>query len=62
MSEDRYWILEFSNEDNGIDAVSEVTGLPLVGLVDEETGGVIAYITADRASDICGTLNIVDAI
>lgn len=58
MGEDRYWILEFSNDENKIDAACEATGLGLVGLVDEDHGGVIGYLAGDLAYDICEALNL----
>ena len=42
---ERFWILDAANEHNKIAEAIEATGLPLVGLVDEKVGGVVAYVT-----------------
>lgn len=57
---DRYWILGFPNPSNKVSEASAVTGLNLVGLVDEEAGGVIGYLVDDAAADICTKLNALD--
>lgn len=40
-----------------INEVSEAARLPMVGLVDEETGGVIGYISAPFAEAVIQGLN-----
>lgn len=54
----RYWKLRgYPGESNGIDAASEATGLPLVGLVDDEVAGVIGYVSEAHADRVIDALN-----
>lgn len=59
MNDPRFSIMEaaHSNDENKIDAASEATGLPLVGIVDEEEGGIIGYVSASCAEDMIERLN-----
>lgn len=53
-SESRFWIVTTTNPD-----ISEAVGQPVVGLVDEVAGGVVAYVTGpeDRAQALADVLN-----
>ena len=55
----RYWTIDyaFPGDANRIEEASEATGLPLVGLVDDDAGGVIGYISADFAPTVLDALN-----
>jgi hypothetical protein len=62
MTEDRYWILtslrgEDTSQHNRINEVAEAANLSMVGIVDEEAGGVVAYVTVDLADEIVKRLN-----
>jgi hypothetical protein len=50
----RFWIVAVTNPD-----ISEAAGTPVVGLVDEEAGGVVAYVLGpeDRAQALADVLN-----
>jgi hypothetical protein len=55
----RYWTIDyaFPGDVNRIEEASEATGLPPVGLVDDDAGGVIGYISADFAPTVLDVLN-----
>lgn len=58
----RYWILdamqdEDTSQHNRINEASEAIGFPVVGLVDEQGGGVIGYLHHDYANVIAESLN-----
>jgi hypothetical protein len=61
MADARFWILDAANAENKIDAVRETTGLNIVALVDENAGGVVAYIADSKdqteADEIARMLN-----
>ena len=54
----RYWTIgyAFPGETNRIHEVSEASGLRIVGLVDEEAGGVIGYLAAGHETNILDAL------
>ena len=54
----RYWTIDyaFPGESNRIHEVAETSGLPVVGLVDEEVGGVIGYLSAGHEANILDAL------
>lgn len=54
----RYWTIgyAFPGEANRIHEVAEASGLPVVGLVDEEAGGVIGYLAAGHETNILDAL------
>ena len=54
----RYWTIgyAFPGESNRIHEVAEASGLPVVGLVDEEAGGVIGYLAAGHETNILDAL------
>lgn len=53
----RYWILAAANKDNRLDAVSAACNQPMDALVDEEAGGIIAYVHATIADSLVEKLN-----
>ena len=55
----RYWTIgyAFPGESNRIHEVSEASGLRIVGLVDEEAGGVIGYLAAGHETNILDALD-----
>ena len=57
-SSKRYWTIDyaFPGESNRIHEVAEASGLPVVGLVDEEVGGVIGYLSAGHEANILDAL------
>ena len=62
MNEPRFWTLTASfNEDtsdhNRINEAQAAIGFPLEGLVDEEAGGVVGYLHAERSDEIVSILN-----
>lgn len=62
--ESRWWIIDYAlpGEPNKIIEASEATGMNLVGIVDEEAGGVIGYMLPDFAELVCRQLNAIEEI
>lgn len=61
---ERFWLLDVSTDEdtsdnNRINEVCEAANLPMVGLVDESVGGVIAYVTTQNgyADELLSILN-----
>ena len=57
MDEGRYWVIQDEEGVNRLHAVSIAAGYTVVGLVDEEAGGIIAYGGFDAINAICAHLN-----
>jgi hypothetical protein len=53
----RYETMDAANADNKIGEVERAASLPIVGLVDEEHGGIVGYLSADLAEEIVSSLN-----
>jgi len=63
----RYWLLDATKEEdtsghNRLHEVEAAAQMPIVGLVDENGGGVIGYLHADLADEILSLLNRVTSI
>lgn len=56
MADQRYWICD-TNPDNVLPAISKVVGYPVVGITDEEAGGIIASAALEHANTIVEALN-----
>lgn len=57
MSEPRWDVMVFANESNRIDPMSEAAGFPLVGIIDEKAGGIVAYASEETADEMVAILN-----
>jgi len=58
--EERFWLLDFDEEDHLIDLLKTITsGDPLTCIVDEDAGGIIAYVLGDEeyVDALCTALN-----
>lgn len=58
-TEPRYWIIDhaYAGEPNRIAEAARAAQMPLVGLVDEEEGGVIGYLHPEFADGVVNSLN-----
>lgn len=62
---DRYWQLEYSEfteDEPHIREVSFAADMPVVAIVDEEAGGVIGYVTVDKADFVVRALNAFEVV
>lgn len=53
----RYWILDAANKENRLDEISAACNQPMDALVDEEAGGIIAYVHTTVADSLVEKLN-----
>jgi hypothetical protein len=55
--EPRYYEVWAANDANRIDEASAATGMALVGIADEKTGGIIVYVLASEVAALLEALN-----
>ena len=53
----RFWTLDTATDENRIAAVSAAANAPMVALVDERVGGVVAYVSPSHADLFASVLN-----
>ena len=57
MEEDNYWILDLDIHDHFFDLTKSFLVGDLVAIVDEESGGIVAYASEDFAEKAVDKLN-----
>jgi CheY-specific phosphatase CheX len=53
----RWDVMIFANAENKLDEASEAIGFPVVGIIDERRGGIVAYASEEVADEIVQKLN-----
>jgi hypothetical protein len=57
MEDPRWDVMVFESEGNKIAEASEAIGFPVVGIIDEQRGGIVAYASEEVADEIVAKLN-----
>jgi len=52
MIEERFWGIDITWDDHAQGIISSINNDELVGIVDEKTGGIIAYAIGDKHAEM----------
>lgn len=62
MNGPRFWVNWTADETTVVPAVEKALGHPVVGIVDEKAGGMVAYAAPEAANQIVAVLNAVERV